>query len=214
VAGLSADGDDRRAHIAYQVTDAAGMRRYLRGMGVAVPDSVGKDRLGNLAFSVRDNEGREVEFVQYLSDSLFSRAKGRPLPARQISARAFHAAIPVTDLEGTIRFYRDVLGFSEMLRVTEQDPVWINYRLPEAAEYIEWTLMPATSSGPERARRYHMGLAVPDIQAAAEQMRDRAASLGVALSPAINLGKNRRWHLGVVDPDDRRHELMEPYTVK
>jgi catechol 2,3-dioxygenase-like lactoylglutathione lyase family enzyme len=214
VGGLGADGDDRRAHLGYEVTDVAAMRTYLARMGVTVPASVGKDRLGNLTFSVRDNESREVEFVQYVPDSPCWRASGRPPSVRQMSVRAFHAAIPVTDLDGTIRFYHDVLGFSEMLKASEQNPVWINYRLPEAAVYIEWTLMPAGTSGPERAKKYHLGLAVPDIQAAAEDLRDRASAQGVPLPPAIVLGKNRRWHLGVVDPDNRRHELMEPYTVK
>jgi lactoylglutathione lyase len=214
VSGLDARGDDREAHLAYRVTDAEGMRVYLAGRGVAVPSAVGTDRLGNLSFAVRDPEDRIVEFVQDLPGSRLSHSRGRPPLARQLSARAFHAAIPVIDLDATIGFYAGILGFSEMLRASEQNPAWINYRLPEAAVYIEWTLMARDSSRADRARKHHLGLAVPDVQAAADALRERASEMGISVSPAIVLGKNRRWHVGVADPDNRRHELMEPYTVK
>ena len=135
-------GGSEDTHVAYQVADAEGMRRYLASKGVEVPTASHIDPLGNPALSVKEAEKRTVEFVQYLTGTLPVKARGTAVSSRQFSRRAFHAAIPVIDFEATRHFYQDILGFSEILKSSyEQAPVWINYRLPEAAVYLELALM-------------------------------------------------------------------------
>jgi catechol 2,3-dioxygenase-like lactoylglutathione lyase family enzyme len=214
-AGLKAGQEDVVAHLAFETTDAEGMRRFLAGKGIAVPDKASKDALGNLCFTVHDPEGRLVEFTQYLPDSLLMTSKGQSLPARRLSERIFHAGMPVINPEEACRFYRDILGFTELLR-SHQDraPTWINMKIPEAGAYIEWNLMDKASDPRKISMRYHFALSVPDMQATAEVLRERAENLGQHLEGFPNVGLNNRWQLGVLDPEGRRHELMEPYTMR
>ena len=41
------------------------MRKYLASKGVKVPEKVGKGRIGNSNFNVKDPDGHTVEIVQY-----------------------------------------------------------------------------------------------------------------------------------------------------
>jgi catechol 2,3-dioxygenase-like lactoylglutathione lyase family enzyme len=117
------------------------------------------------------------------------KSKGKSLPARRMSERMFHAGMPVTDLAEANRFYKDILGFSEMLRShTDRAPNWINYRVPEAGVYIEWTLLDKATDKRKMSLRHHMGLSVFDVQTAIETLRERAASLGQTVEGFPNVG--------------------------
>jgi catechol 2,3-dioxygenase-like lactoylglutathione lyase family enzyme len=213
--GLKPDQEDTWVHLAFETADAEAMRLFLSEKGVTVPDQIFPDRLGNLSFTVQDFAGRPLEFVQYLPGSLLMRSKGKAVPARRLSGRMFHAGMPVTDLEQANRFYRDILGFSEMLRShTDRPPNWINYKVPEAGVYIEWTLLDKNTDRRKLSLRHHMGLAVFDVQAAVETLREREAAAGQTVEGFPNVGFNNRWQVGAFDPDGRRHELMEPYTMR
>jgi len=213
--GLKPDQEDTWVHLAYETADVEAMRRYLSEKGVAVPEKIAPDRIGNLSFLVRDFEGHSLEFVQYVPGSLFMKSAGKALPARRMSERMFHAGMPVTDLAEAIRFYKDILGFSEMLRShTDRTPNWINYKVPEAGVYIEWTLLDKNTDRRKMSLRHHIGLSVFDVQTAIETLRERAAALGQTAEGYPNVGFNNRWQVGAFDPDGRRHELMEPYTMR
>ena len=70
-AGLKPE-QDRLHHIALYTDDVAALRAYLAARGVSVPERVVTGR-----FSVRDPQGRAVEFIQY------ARAPGSTLPEAQ-----------------------------------------------------------------------------------------------------------------------------------
>jgi len=213
--GLAQDGVDTFVHIAYEVSDAEGMRQYLAGKDVAVPARTEKDALGHWYFTVADSLGNRVEFVQYTPESLVLQSKGKSFSPRRLSNRCFHTCIPVVDEDTAKRFYIGILGFSEMNRShTDRKPTWINYRLPEAAVYLECTLMDKTTDPRRKSLRTHLGLAVPDVQEVFEILRERVAAAGWKWEGAPNIGFNNRWQVGAVDPDGRRHELMEPYTAR
>ncbi len=149
------------------------------------------------------------------SSSYFMKAKGEWLPARRLSERIFHAGMPVISLEEAGRFYRDALGFTELLRShPDGAPNWINMKIPEAGAYVEWNLMDKASDRRKISMRYHLGFSVSAVQATTEVLRERAQGLGQPLKGFPNVGINNRWQLGVLDPDGRRHELMEPYTMR
>ena len=59
---------DRLNHISIETDDAEAMRRYLAAKGVKVPNKVGKGRIGNANFNVKDPDGHTVEIVQYMPD--------------------------------------------------------------------------------------------------------------------------------------------------
>src|SRR5438477_10320647 len=57
-------GLNRADHIAFNTTDAEGMRKYLASKKIAVPKSPSKGSDGSQWFHVKDPEGVTVEFVQ------------------------------------------------------------------------------------------------------------------------------------------------------
>jgi catechol 2,3-dioxygenase-like lactoylglutathione lyase family enzyme len=65
---------DRLSHISFETTDAEQLRAYLASRGVKVPDHLQSRRDGDLGFNVKDPDGHDVEFMQYLPDSLHGRS--------------------------------------------------------------------------------------------------------------------------------------------
>src|ERR1700733_15245587 len=59
---------DRLYHVALETDDAVAMRDYLAAHGVEVPDKVGKGKIGNLNYLIKDPDGHIVEIVQYMPD--------------------------------------------------------------------------------------------------------------------------------------------------
>src|SRR5947209_4341957 len=54
------NGIDRLYHVALETDDAVGMRDYLAAHDVKVPDKVGKGKIGNLNYFIKDPDGRIV----------------------------------------------------------------------------------------------------------------------------------------------------------
>jgi catechol 2,3-dioxygenase-like lactoylglutathione lyase family enzyme len=215
--GLGENMPDRMARPAFETTDAEAMRVYLAEQGLAVPSGIERHGDGTLRLTVTAFPGHLVELVQYLPDSLPLQARGRALSARRFSERLSHVGIPVSDEAAALRFYRDILGFAEILRVRPDlgasTPNWVNLKLSDAAAYVE--LMLATPPDErQRSLSYHLGLAVPDVQAAYETARDLAASHPELRIGTPILGRNNRWQVPVFDLEGRRHELMEPHTAR
>ena len=113
-------------------------------------------------------------------------------------------------------FYRDVLGMEEIWR-GGSDPSktsWVNMRVPEGTDYLEYMLRDAPSSRRQLGVDHHICLRVPDIQAAWERVRERAiADSREGLEPP-RIGRNQKWQLNLYDPDGTRVELMEPFNVR
>lgn len=212
--GLPAGQDERLLHIAFETTDAEAMRRYLQSQGVQVPEKVSQGRDGNLNFTISDPDGHCVEFVQYRSGSLHSRARGRAASAQRISERILHVGVTVADTAAADRFYKDVLGFSEIWRGGRDDATidWINMKVPEGTDYIEYMLTKGRPTRQQLGSMHHVALLVPDIQKALETLRQRAADPASIQSPRV--GRNRRYQLNLFDPDGSRTELMEPFPIK
>jgi lactoylglutathione lyase len=161
---------------------------------------------------VVDPEGHTIEIVQ--ESAIVS--SGREPAATALSSRLLHAGITVHDAAAANAFYRDVLGMSEIWRggFDSLKPNWVNLRLPESTDYIEYMLRDAPSTRRQLGVDHHACLVVPDIQVAWEQVRERtpAAERGALAAPQV--GRNEKWQINLYDPDGTRVELMEPYTVR
>ncbi len=214
--GLPPEKEDRLLHIALETTDLRGLRNYLEEKGVKVPARVEKGRAGNLVMSVRDPFGHPVEFVQYMPDSMHMKAVGRYLSAQRISDRILHVGLTVPDPAAADRFYQDILGFSEIWRggATEGVLNWINMKVPEGTDYLEYMLVTGKVDRRRLGTLHHLALQVPDIQKALDTIRQRPAGRDPASVRAPQVGRNRRWQLNMFDPDGTRTELMEPFTMK
>jgi lactoylglutathione lyase len=227
--GLPADRDERFVNLAFEVGDAAAMRAWLvaRGMqaGQPAPDAMA----GGRRIDVADPDAHAVQFVELDRSTAARPAPSRvegPAPSRvegtapvdaRLSKRILHAGLTVKDSAAADRFYKDTLGFSETWRGGRPEGVinWINMRVPDGTDYLEYMLYPTTP--PTRRQlgsAHHVALLVTDIQHALETVRARTAPDDPNHRANPNIGTNNRWQLNLFDPDGTRVELMEPWTVR
>lgn len=210
---LKPDQADRLNHFCLETDDLEMMRKYLQSKGIKVPDSlhIGKDR--NLHLTVPDPDGHQVEFVQVIPGSDHSNAKGEFLYGKRISDRIYHAGITVKNVEAANKFYKDILGFSEIWRggVNDSTTSWINMRIPESTDYIEYILVGNSVTPGRLHSAHHICLLVPNMQNAIEKLRERPGGSEIE---APRIGHNNKWLLNMYDPDGTRIELMEPFTFR
>jgi lactoylglutathione lyase len=205
-------GGDRLAHISIETDDAEAMRRYLGSRGVKVPAKAAKGRVGNLSFNVKDPDGHTVEVTQYLPDSDLMNAKGLFIGPKRISERMAHVGILVGTLQPAMDFYGKILGFEETWRGTRdpQQLSWVNMKVPEGDDYIEFMLYKELPAPDKRGSQHHICLYVPDIEKALAELKQRK---GYERPMEIRTGVNRKRQLNLFDPDGTRVELMEPNTI-
>lgn len=212
--GLPPDQDERLKHIAFETTDIEALRQYLKAKGVKVPDQHRQGRDGNFNFTVNDPDGHTVEFVQYRPGSLHTKARGKYISAQRISDRILHVGLTVADAAAADRFYKDILGFSEIWRGGRDEATinWINMRVPDGTDYLEYMLTVGKPTRQQLGSSHHVALMVPDMQKALETLRQRVDDPAQIRSPQV--GRNRRWQLNLFDPDGSRAELMEPHPIR
>jgi lactoylglutathione lyase len=206
---------DRLNHISIETDDAEKMRQYLASKGIKVPEKVGKGRIGNANFNIKDPDGHIVEIVQYLPDGWSLRDQGKAISGQRISERMMHFGIIVNELEPAMKFYGDVLGFREIWRGSPDGKVlrWVNMKVPDGEDYVEFMLYDPLPGPTQRGSAHHICLVVPDMDKAAATLKQRAPAIGYTRSMEVRSGTNRKRQLNLFDPDGTRTELMEPHTV-
>ncbi len=210
--GLPPSRDERFIDLAFE-TSVPAMRAFLSARG-AQPGEAGLDAdAGGQRIQMTDPDGHAVQFVE------LDRARPTPLPSpdARLSKRILHAGLTVKDSATADRFYKDTLGFSETWRGGRPEGAinWINMRVPEGTDYLEYMLFPAAP--PDRRQlgsAHHVALLVTDIQQALETVRARTAPDDPNHRANPQIGRNNRWQLNLFDPDGTRVELMEPWTVR
>jgi lactoylglutathione lyase len=206
---------DRLNHISIETDNAEAMRVYLASKGIKVSDRVPKGRTGNSNFTVKDPEGHGVEIVQYEPDSWTVRAKGKNMPASRISKRMMHAGVIVTKLEPELAFYENVLGFRETWRGSKSGKVlsWINLKVPEGDDYIEFMLYKEAPAATARGTAHHLCLEVSDVAATIAKLDAKPYRKEYRRTLEMRVGTNRKRQVNVFDPNGTRTELMEPVTI-
>jgi lactoylglutathione lyase len=187
VDGLPADRDERFVNVAFDV-DPAGL-----------PET-------------RDPDGHVVQFV-----AMAGSPAPPAMPDRRLSRRILHAGLTIKDPAAADRFYKERLGFSEIWRGGRPEGTinWINMRVPDGTDYLEYMLYPgAPPTRQQLGSAHHVALLVPDIQQALETVRSRTQPDDRNHRATPNIGVNNRWQLNLFDPDGTRTELMEPFTVR
>jgi catechol 2,3-dioxygenase-like lactoylglutathione lyase family enzyme len=209
--GLPADTDERLGHIALATPDLPTMATYLRERGVNVAGPSVGTPCGSRGLRVIDPDGHTIEFVQ---ESAI--ASGATASATALSTRLLHAGVTVRSEAAASAFYHDVLGMDEIWRggFEPAKTNWVNMRLPESADYVEYMLREAPSSRRQLGVDHHICLLVPDIQQAWEQVRQRTTPDKRAALEPPRIGRNQKWQLNLYDPDGTRVELMEPFNVR
>jgi catechol 2,3-dioxygenase-like lactoylglutathione lyase family enzyme len=213
--GLAAE-EDRLHHIALETDDAAAMRGYLAARGVDVPAGLVPDMLGRDSFTVRDPEGHVVELVQRTRGGRMRIPDRAGSPrATPVSQRLLHVGVIVGDVAPALRFYGDVLGFPETWRGSRsgRELSWINVRVPDGDEYVEFMLYAERPAPGARGTQHHICLEVQDIESARALLETRRSRAAYTRPLEVRVGTNRKRQLNLYDPDGTRVELMEPGTV-
>jgi lactoylglutathione lyase len=209
--GLPAGEDERLRHVAFATPDAEGLKVYLAARGLQPTQP--PDRCEESAIHVADPDGHTIEFVHRPWPPSPGSGRGS---GGALSARLLHAGLIVRDEAAAHAMYRDVLGLSEIWRGGSREGItsWVNMRLPEGTDYIEYMLQAGTVDRRQRGVLHHVCLRVPDIQEAWDTVAARAAAAGQKPPSPPTVGRNGKWQLNLYDPDGTRVELMEPFTTR
>jgi lactoylglutathione lyase len=118
-----------------------------------------------------------------------------------------HVAIRVKDIDRSLDFYVNKLGFREMFRLDRDERLWIVYLRITDDQYLE--LFPEAvgdrSPNAEAIGFNHMCLAVDDIDAVIAELTVR----GVPLTRPKKVAIDRNAQAWIEDPDGNRLELMQ-----
>ncbi|HEY3939399.1 MAG TPA: VOC family protein [Bryobacteraceae bacterium] len=201
-------------HISLYTDNAEAMRDYLAAKGVKVPAEASKGRTGNKNYNITDPDGNIIEMVEYQPDSWTARDKGMFLPATRISNHIAHVGVSVRAIEPAMDFYHGILGFNEFWRGTRGPLLsWINMRVPDGQDYVEFMLYDTLPPPEKRGSRNHLSLTVPDALKAIEILKARPAFKNYGRELKVQIGVNQKRQVNIYDPDGSRVELMEPNTI-
>ena len=119
-----------------------------------------------------------------------------------------HVALKVKDLDKSLAFYTEKMGFPEMFRLNRDDGrVWLVYLRITDDQYLEIfpDAIEESAPGPETNGINHFCLAVEDIESAVHELGQK----GVPLHLPLKTGADNNRQAWVRDPDGNRVELME-----
>ena len=204
---------DRLYHIALEVDDAEAMRVYLQSKCVEVPDKTSVGKIGNKNYFIKDPNGNTVEIVEYLPDGWTMREQGKFLPDTRVSFHMPHVGILVGQLDASLKFYGDILGFTETWRGGAGKMLsWVNLRVPDGTDYLEFMLYNKAPTKETMLTKHHICLEVADIVKAGEILKSRPLPEGCKQPDPMKTGVNGKRQINYYDPDGTRVEIMEPGT--
>jgi lactoylglutathione lyase len=199
--------EDRMTHFAFETTNIQQLREYLAAHHVQVPAVLKPGLDKNLSMMVKDPEGHDVEFVQYLPGSLHSSYFGKLLPDTRISQRMIHVGVTIHDRAKADQFYKDILGFQLTWQggMTDEKTDWVDMRVPDGTDWLEYMLNVDNPTPKRLGVMHHLALGVPSIQPAFQLIESR----GYNPPQGPKIGRDGKWQLNLYDPDGTRAELME-----
>lgn len=120
--------------------------------------------------------------------------------------RIGHLAYKTANMEATLSFYRDVLGFKHIFSINDdKNQPWIEYLMTPDGRFVE-LFYPDAEGVPEIGRSYmHLCLEVDDCAAAVQELEQK----GVAISSYVKRGSDGNYQAWINDPDGRSIEIMQ-----
>ena len=210
----SEPGTDRLIEFGFLVERAEDMRLYLAKSGVKVPAAALPSPLGNLGFSVSDPDGHTVSFTEIRAEGWPAKEAVKGPGPLALSDCLMHFGFDVRSLDRAMAFYENTLGFMEMWRGSSNDRTlaWVQLRLPEDKNYIEFMLSDEAPSLEQLGVFNHFGLEVASMSATMEEASLRLGAKAYPRTVAYDIGKCRHRLANVYDPDGTRAEFMERRT--
>ena len=121
-----------------------------------------------------------------------------------------HVALKVKDLDRSMDFYVNKLGFTEMMRLPKPDGspgVWLVYLRITDTQYLE--LFPDgqgdRAPGRDATAINHICLGVSDIDVTLAHLE----RVGIPLTQGKKMQMDKNWQAWIEDPDGNRLELMQ-----
>jgi lactoylglutathione lyase len=208
---LKSETEDRLSHIAFETTNAEQLRAYLASKDVKVPASLKPGLDGNLSFMIKDPDGHNVEFVQYMPGSLHTTNFGKHLPETRISDRIIHVGVTVQDRAASDHLYKDILGFHDIWHggMTDDRTDWVDMQVPDGSDWLEYMLNVKNPSPKTLGVMHHLALGVPSVARSHDALIARDMH-----TEQPKVGRDGKWQLNLYDPNLTRAELMEPTPVQ
>jgi catechol 2,3-dioxygenase-like lactoylglutathione lyase family enzyme len=200
----------RIACVAYNTSDADGLRRYLQAHGAANDAELHTGSDGSHWFKTKDPEGNEVQFIQ----------PGRPpaitSQAKPISTHIIHVGYLMHSRAAEDHFYKEILGFKPYwFGAMQPDHVdWISQQVPDGHDWLEYMMVGDGSDSPvDRVDQRQLGV-LNHFSLGVTNMEQSVTTLigEERLSPRHDgpqMGKDGKWQANLYDPDGTRVELME-----
>lgn len=118
-----------------------------------------------------------------------------------------HIAVSVKNIERSLDFYVNKLGFTEMFRLERDERLWIVYLRITDTQYIELFPDAVGESAPPFANVgfNHLCLEVDNIDEAIAEL----TSKGVVLTAEKKMGVDHNYQAWIADPEGNRIELMQ-----
>ena len=213
-------GINRLDHIAFNTSDAEGMRKYLAAKSWKTPAKVNKGDDGSAWFTVLDPEGNKVQFVQ---PPHMPKAISAP---NVIGRHIIHVGMLVRDRALEDTFYRDLLGFKPYWYGGMKDTVvdWVSQQTPDAHDWLEYMLeathgkpgtgIPSDISQHTLGVLDHVSIGVPSVDVAFQKMKDENRLAGVQADDHPKVGKDGKGQFNIYDPDGIRLELMNFHATE
>ena len=203
---LANEADDKLIQIGFETKDARTLRTYLVGKGVAVPAKLSKDGDGNYSLVVKDPEGHNVEFVEYVKGSLHSRNFGKAISDKRISDHMLHVGVHVKSAEAQDKFYKDILGFRFQWKGGPQDDRidWVSMMVPDGNNWIEYMMWREPPSPQQLGVWHHVCVGTLDIQS----LYKIVVARGYTPRREPNIARDGRWLLQLYDKHNTRTEVM------
>jgi catechol 2,3-dioxygenase-like lactoylglutathione lyase family enzyme len=198
------DGDNLD-HLGLETDNIAAVHNYLVAHGVKVGDPA-RGHIGDMILSVNDPDGHKFEITQFEPEGQLLKHQGKDLAATRISTHLLTASIAVSNLDASLHFYRDILGFKEIWRDSRTGaPHSVHLQVPDGTDYLDlrpYEKKPGVDPARAVAQFY---LEVPDATKAAETLAGRVKLGGFTL-PVMSEDKHEA---SCIDPDGTRVVLIE-----
>jgi len=118
-----------------------------------------------------------------------------------------HVAVSVKNIDSSLDFYVNKLGFDEMFRLERDGRLWIVYLRITDTQFIELFPEGVGDGAPPFANvgYNHLCLEVENIDEAIADITSR----GVVLTAEKKLGLDNNYQAWIADPEGNRIELMQ-----
>ncbi|MFI3266717.1 MAG: VOC family protein [Rikenellaceae bacterium] len=206
---------NRMYHFAVETEDAEAMRLYLKAVGWEAPENTPKGRTRNSNYFIKDTNGTICEFVQYEPDGMTTETAGQFMSEDRISKKLSHIGFVSPDLDKSVAFYVDVLGFKEIWRggPTPDKVTCVHLQVPEGDSFIEIMLCDTEPTWEQMCELTHIAFEVEDIDDVKAILSKRTLPKGCKGTGEIEIGLDNKRRLNYYNVDGTRIELVEAKTV-